>query len=203
MTITNGYATDEELREQFDDGGSILPEALLHRAINATSRAIDDYCDRRFWQDQTVVARTYRPEHPTMAWVDDISTSTGLVVKVDSGMDGTFATTWTLNSEFVLRPGNAAADGRPWFQVVAVDGNTFYCSARDTLQVTAKFGWAAIPDEVNQACILRAAALFKRRESIDGVRGFDSFGVVRISNRRDPDVVELLQGFVRTDRMVA
>lgn len=204
MTITNGYCTEEELRQQFDDSGSKLPQLLLHRAINSASRAIDRYTGRRFWQDPTAVAREYCPDKANWSWVDDISTTTGLIVKVDSSGDGTFATTWTEGAEFKLEPRNAAADGKPWTQVTTLDGNLFpYAYGRDTLQVTAKFGWASIPAEVNEACILRAAAIFKRRESIDGVRGFGDFGVVRISTRRDPDVVDLLAGLIRAEKMVA
>jgi hypothetical protein len=203
VTVTNGYCTVQELRDQFGDSGSTLPLSLLERAINATSRAIDDYCDRRFWQDPTPVARTYSPDASTWAFVDDISTTTGLIVQVDDGLNGGFATTWTQGTDFVLRPSNAAADGKPWYKIVAVGGRPFPCSAtRDTLQVTARFGWTAIPDGVNQACVLRAAALFQRREATFGVAGFGEFGVVRIT-RRDADVIDLLAPFVRNDVLVA
>lgn len=203
MTILNGYCTEDELREQLGDAASEFPASLLHRAINSASRDIDEYCGRRFWQDPTPTVRTYRPEYATKAWVEDISTTTGLVVKVDSGLDGTFATTWTLNAEFILKPDNAAQDSRPWFLIEAVDGNAFYASQRPTLQVTARHGPPALPSPINEASILRAGALFMRRKSINGVAGFDGFGVVRISSRRDPDVVELIHPFRRADIMVA
>lgn len=197
MSITHGYCTEEQLREQFDDDGSLLSSNLLERAINATSRAIDLHCHRRFWQDTAVVARTYSPEFLERAWVDDISTTTGLIVQTGSG-DGTYGTTWTIGADFRLEPRNASADGGAysWNRIVALAGNRFTVSdTLETLQVTARFGWSEIPPGVEQACILRAAAIFKRRESVSGVAGFDGFGAVRISTRMDPDVVELLRPF--------
>lgn len=198
------YASVEELRAQFSDDSQNLPEALLQRALKAASRAIDDYTGRRFWQDPTAVARTFAPRYCDRADVDDISTTSGLIVAVDSGLDGTYASTWTLGSDFVLRPSNATVLGRAYNRIVLLSGVTFPASdGRDVLRITAKWGWPVIPDQVNEACILRAASLFKRRESIDGVSGFGDFGVVRISGRMDPDVAALLNPFCRVEALMA
>ncbi len=199
MTVTNGYCTLAQLREHFDDDGTILPTALAERAINATSRAIDLFCGRRFWADSVVAVRKYRPEDGYVAWVDDISTTTGLIVETDSTGDGTYATTWA-STDYELQPLNADADGQAyaWWRVHAVDRYLFPLAGKvPPLRVTAKFGWSAIPDGVEQACILRAAQIFKRRESVSGVAGFDGFGAVRISRKRDPDVADLLDDFVK------
>lgn len=205
MTVVNGYCEVDELREQFDDAAAALPTALLERAINATSRAIDRFTGRRFWQDPTATVRTFRPTYCWRANVDDISTTAGLVVKVDATIDGTYSTTWTLGTDYALRPANAIADGEPYWQIWPASGVSFPTSsaAFDALQVTAKFGWPAIPPEVNLACILRSASLFKRRESIDGVRGFGDFGVVRISRQMDPDVADLLSPFMHVEALMA
>lgn len=202
MAVTNGYCTVAELREQFGDSGSKLSLALLERAINVTSRAIDKLCgypDRKFWLDATVETRVYRPDDPEVAWVDDIGTTTGLVIKTDTTGDGTYATTWDA-ADYQLEPLNAdAADtAYAWWRIVAIDDKTFpVAPLRPTLQVTAKFGWSAVPDDVNEACILKAASLFKRKDSPDGVANFGDFGPVRISRRMDPDVFELLWPFMR------
>jgi hypothetical protein len=65
-----------------------------------------------------------------------------------------------------------------------------------TLQVTARWGWSSVPIEVYEACLLKAAALYKRRDSVQGVAGFGDFGVVRIG-RSDPDVIDLLGPYRR------
>lgn len=204
MTLVNAYCTEQEVRDQFGDEGSTLSEDLLHRAINATSRAIDRWTGRRFWQDADVVARTYRPRDGHHVFVHDISTDTGLIVKTDTTGDGTFDTTWD-SDDFVLEPRNedvvATGDtGDPfaWWQITAVDTKTFPVHARKaTLQVTARFGWSGIPDEVNQAAIIKAAALFRRKDAPFGVAGFGDMGAVRISRFGDPDVTALLDPYVR------
>ena len=58
------------------------------------------------------------------------------------------------------------------------------------------FGWSAVPDAVEQACILQAARYFKRADSPMGVAGFDAMGVVRLS-RIDPDIATLLEPYCR------
>lgn len=198
MTVTNGYCTVADLRGHLGDTGTALNATLLERAINATSRAIDRYCGRRFWQDSAPVARLYAPDDPTIAWVEDISTTTGLVVATDPLGDGSFVTTWTA-ADYQLEPLNADRDGWPWWRIVTVGAYLFPTTRRAGLRVTSQGGWAAIPDDVNQAALIRAANLFKRREAPFGVAGTNDFGVVRISRRGDPDVVDLLDPYVRLD----
>lgn len=201
MPLTNPYCLVADVRSQLTDADSKLDAALIERAINATSRAIDRYCGRRFWQDATVQVRTYRPDDPCMARVDDISTATGLLVATDTGDDGVFETSWTIGTDFQLEPLNASADGGAfaWTKLGAVGTKRFVCSRwsrRPTLQVSAKFGWSAVPDDVNEAAILKAVSLFRRKDAPFGVAGFSEFGPVRIT-RRDPDVVDLLAPFQR------
>lgn len=198
MALTNAYCTIAQLRTHFGDSGSSLNLELLERAINATSRAIDKFCGRRFWIDSAVAVRVYRPELDDLAWVDDIATTTGLIVKTDSTGDGTYATTWA-STDYELQPLNADSNGQAyaWTRIAAVDRYLFPTSGKVApLQVTAKFGWSAVPDEVEQACILRAAAVFKRKEAIEGVASFEGVGVIRI-NRKDADVYELLYPFAK------
>lgn len=200
MAVVNGYCSVAELREHFGDDRSQLSNDLLERAINAASRAIDRHCGRRFWIDTSVQTRTYRPDDSYVAWVDDIATTTGLVVKTDTTGDYTWATTWTLNTDFQVEPRNAAqgdTSAYSYTKLVAIDTELFPVgSYRDTLQVTAKFGWSDVPDDVTYACLMKAASLFKRREAVFGVAGFNQFGPVRI-NREDKDLQGLLQPYLR------
>ncbi len=199
MAVTNGYATVAQLREHLGDTGSKLTTALLERAINATSRAIDDYTGRRFWQDSTVQTRTYRPHNAYIAWVDDISTTTGLVIKTDTTGDYSWSTTWTTD-QYDLEPDNADKGnaGYAWWRIIATDTEVFPVSARrKTLQVSAKFGWSAVPEQIEEATILKASQLFRRKDAVLGVVNFADFGPIRIS-RKDHDVIELIGNFVRS-----
>lgn len=201
MAVVNGYCTVAELRTHLGDTGSALTTELLERAINSTSRAIDRYTQRRFWQDTDVTTKTFMVSDATEVYVDDISTRTGLVVK--TGTDGaTFGTTWA-TTDYVLEPRNADvydtdddADPYAFYLLRAISGRAFTPhSTRPTLQITARFGWSAVPYEVNEACVLKAATLFSRKDSPHGIAGVDGFGPVRISRAGDPDVAALLAPF--------
>jgi len=208
MAVVNGYCTLAELRTHLADSGSALDSTLLERAIHASSRAVDRYCDRgidgtpgRFWADAAVAQRTYLCDSAIETYVDDISTRTGLIV--ETGTDGAaFGTTWTSGTDFILEPRNAGvvgagstADAHAFWKIVAIGSKRFLPDHyKPTLRVTARFGWSGIPTDVNAATILKAASLFKRKDAPFGVAGFGDFGVVRIG-RNDPDVVDLLSGF--------
>jgi hypothetical protein len=203
MALTNAYVTVAQLREHMNDSGSTLTEAVMERAINAASRAIDRFCGRWFYQEAATSVRTYRTDDGYIAWVDDISTTTGLVIKTDTSGDYSWATTWA-STDYDLEPANSEIVGSgttvqpyAWWRIVAVDRYLFPVhERRKTLQVTARFGWSSVPDDVAEACLLKAAALYERRNSVAGVAGFGEFGVVRIG-RRDPDVVELLSPYMK------
>lgn len=51
---------------------------------------------------------------------------------------------------------------------------------------------AEVPADVKQALLLRAAALYRRRQTPEGVSGVGDFAVIRVG-RTDPDV-ERLEG---------
>jgi hypothetical protein len=194
VAVLNGYCTVEQLRAELGDDGEALSTTLLEKAVNATSRAVDRWTGHRFWQDDDVQVRRYRVEDCHSVPVDDISTTTGLLVA--TGTDGSFGTSWTLDTDFELEPGNADADGGAyaWWELVAVGSLTFPVERRRTVQVTARFGWSEVPDQVTEATILRAVSLFKRKEAPYGVADFGEFGPVRIT-RKDPDVIDLLLPF--------
>ncbi len=200
MTITNGYCTEPELRAHFGDAGASLEAAGVERSINAASRWIDKHCNRQFWTTDEPIVRTYLPSDPYVAWIDDIHTTVGLVIKTDSAGSGTFTTTWA-STDYQLEPLNNNVLGEPWYRIVAVGRYTFPAPCRrPTLQVTGRPGWAEIPSGVNQACILRSASLYLRREAPLGVAAYADWGPVRIA-RMDSDVIELL-GPLRRKRLL-
>lgn len=196
MAVTNGYCAVADLRTQLSDDGSKLSDVLLERAINAASRAVDRWCHRRFWQDPQPVSRTYRPCGPWTAEIDDIGTTDGLVIKTDTGGDGTWATTWQ-TTDYSLEPLNAEAKNPAfaWWTIVSVGNQQFFTlPLRPSLQVTAKWGWSQVPGEVVEATILKAVSLFKRKDAPFGVAGVNAFGPLRIT-RSDPDVMDLLRPY--------
>jgi len=199
MTVVNGYCSVDDVREQLGDTAAKLTTSLIEKSINAASRAIDRYCSRRFWQDKLVTTRVYVPEDSGTVYINDVSTKTGLIIKTDEGETGTYSRTWAA-TEYQLEPLNqevvAAGDtatAYAWWRIRSVTGLGFPGSLyyRPTVSVTARFGWSAIPDDVSQACVLKAVSIFRRKDAPFGVAGFGDFGAVKIS-RSDPDVVGLL-----------
>lgn len=203
MTITNGYCTADELSEHM--GGADLNDAGADRAINAASRWIDEHTGRKFWLDPANALTTlvYRPEDPYTAWVNDIGSTTGLVIKTDSNGDGTWATTWA-STDYQLEPVNPVG-AFSYSRIVAIDRYTFpYHCRRMTLQVTARHGWSTVPDGVVTAALLISAALYQRRESALGVANAGGdFGPIRVSRFVDPDAARHLEPFRRYDLLVA
>lgn len=203
MAVVNGYTSVAVMREHLGDTNSVTDTEVLERAVQAASRAIDRFCGRKFYLEAATSVRTYRPTETDIAWVDDIGTTTGLVIKTDTAGDASWATTWT-STDYDLEPANADAVGSgstvqpyAWYRIVAIDTLAFPVHPRrKTLQVTARFGWSAVPDDVTEACILATAGLVHRKNSPNGVAGFAEFGGIRIS-RSDPDVVRLLYPYVR------
>ena len=173
-------------------------DAFLNLAIDSAEQSINDLCGRKFTADGSASARTYRAQ-PYLAVTDDISTLTGLVVKTDTSGDGTFDTTWA-STDYQVEPLNNLLKTTPRSvnNLRAVGSYTFpvYGDGLAAVEVTAKWGWPAVPDSVKQATLMLASRLYGRKASPMGVIGVGDFGPVRIS-RSDPDIAHLLMDYRR------
>ncbi len=165
----------------------------IDAAVDAAEAQIDEYCGRSFAASVSPTARTYYPVDHRTVICDDIGTKTGLVVKEDSGDDGTFETTLTIDVGFFL-VGNLA----PWTKIIRLDRNwPRPVSGRPSVEVTAAwtFDDSAVPAQVTQAATILGARLYQRRSSPLGFQAglTPEGGSMRIS-RVDPDLVGLLSG---------
>lgn len=211
VTITHGYTDLTTLKAYLGITVSTLDDQLS-MAINSASRSIDNYCQRRFWLDSTAAARTFVPQSLTFIdFDDDIGSTSGLIIKIDAAGDGTYETTWAV-SDYQLLPVNAPnafPEAEPWSAIRAVGSKTFpwlvntWLTRLDRVQITALWGWPAIPDTVVQACLIKAARLFHRKDSPQGVAGFGDFGPVRLAKGEDGDVMSLLNPYRRVPVLVA
>lgn len=177
------YASVEQLKARLaitDDSD----DTLLLDALDSASREIDQHCGRRFYADSTATARTYYADSPYCVQVDDFYETAALVVKTDSGDDGTYETTLTLNTDFFLEPLNGIVDGEsgwPYRRLVATSGLIFPTSGRRPLiQVTAKWGWSAVPRPIVLACLIMAQANYKLRDAAFGAAGVADLGIVTV-----------------------
>ena len=170
-------------------------DTALGAAITAASRAIDYECNRQFGSVTPVAARYYTFDHLVIDGryalaVDDIHSSSGLLVAYDTEDDASWSQTTTLGTDWSLWPYNASADGLPWTHLVQTSRvvQTFPGNPQG-IRVTALFGWAAVPAVVSSACLIQAARFFVRRDSAYGVAGSpDQGNELRLLARLDPDV---------------
>jgi len=199
--VTN-YVTEEEVKAALTLSGTAFADQDIPRAIAAASRAVDGYCNRRFYLDTSDVARTYRQAASIIA-IDDLAPTPVPVVKT-AATPGQFTTTWTAGQDYDLQPLNAAADSRPYTILRtyswAATGRVPYAN----IQITGRWGWTTIPAQVPQATVILASKLLVRtRQAPFGIvtAGGDVGVAMRIAST-DPDVRALLEDLGRTQLAV-
>lgn len=188
MAITNGYTTLASMKTFLSISDS-SDDTILESFVESASRSIDRIANRRFYQDSSASARKYRALNNVLLYVDDVSTTTGLVVKIDDDGDGTFETTLTINTDFLMEPLTASSLDRPFTQITMVNSTyhwpiypgLFSNGLRPGVEVTAKWGWATVPDDIETACQILTADLYKRKDSPGGVLGLGDLGAIRMS----------------------
>jgi hypothetical protein len=193
--VANEYASLDDLKARLQITDS-THDAELQSKLTTASRDIDQDCNRRFYLDAAASQRIYNPlnrQYPTpqgmKLLIDDIGDVAGLLVEV-----GTSSTGWAAITTYETGPDNAIAKGSPvsWLLRTYIPW-VFYPLQR--VRVTAIWGWPAVPPQIFEACLIRAARLFKRRDSPDGIAGAGDFGVIRVG-RYDPDYDSLIRPFV-------
>ena len=201
--MSHAYRTVSELKGWLGLSGS-GQDTNLGYALDAATAAIDAYAGRQFDIDSAVVTRLYDCEFMDYADVDDIATTTGLIVKTLNA-DGSVAETLTLNTDYYLAPYNSdkVEPVMPFTKIVmAIDksGKVLPTEHRQGLSVTAKFGFSAVPDAIKQATLIQASRLFQRKNSPMGFSGNPETGqpAVVFLSELDPDVKNLIKPFKKT-----
>lgn len=193
MTWQPDYASAAELKayEHIDPSDSV-DDAQIALAITAASRAIDRATNRQFGIVAAPEARFY-----TARWdrgrcryvvdIDDLMTEVGLEVE----SNGTAVT------GYALKPVNATALGKPWTQMV-IDLGTSVSLLEDGVEVTASWGWTAVPTTIKQATLLQALRFVKRRDAPFGVAGSPELGSeLRLLAKVDADVAVMVGSYMR------
>ncbi len=195
MALGDPYATRTELKGRLGITDT-NDDTRLDEALAAASRGIEDFTGRQFNQTTTASARVYYPDTCHLVRVHDLHTTTDLTVATDEGDDGTYETTWS-TSDYQLEPLNGIEDGQtgwPYRKVRAVESRYFPTrSRRAPVQVTAKWGWAAVPAPVKETCLIVAEEIFGLKDAKYGIAGFGDFGVVRI--RENPRTARMLNPY--------
>ena len=188
MAITNGYATLTQIKAYMSISDN-TDNDLLEDLVESASRSIDRIANRRFYLDATASARLYRAYSNIFVFVDDIGTTSNLVVAIDEDGNGTYSKTLTLNTDYILDPLTSQSLNRPFTQLTMVSNTETWPifpgltsnGLRPGVQVTARWGWPSVPDDLNMACLILTADLYKRKDAPGGILGLGDLGVVRMS----------------------
>ena len=194
---------------------------LLGLALVAASRAIDRACGRTFnLATGTATARRFTPtaipgyspieftspiypyamsRYP-YSWfrhyildVDDFTSSDAIsTIKFDATGNGDYTNTTTA---FRIGPYNAPTIGMPYHRVI-FDSGIFPPLYEESVEVTADWGWDAVPDTIVNACLIQAGRFIKRRDSLFGVAGSPEMGnEMRLLSKVDPDVAVMIAAY--------
>lgn len=169
-------------------------DAELQLAVTAASRAIDRATDRQFGKTDSTETRTFEARWSRrlglyVVDVDDIMTATGLVVTVSS----------SAVTAYRKYPLNADKQGRPWEQIALGSATPDTLgSGPPTVDITATFGWSAVPATIKNACLLEASRFFADKNAPFGVAGSpDQGNELRLLAKVHPDVEVMLTSYRR------
>jgi hypothetical protein len=153
----------------------------LSTALIAASRAIDNACNRRFWLDPEPVTFKVQNRAGQTVFIPDLSSDDFTVEIVRDG----HRTAVDAGDIVWLRPAEAP------YRQFTIDGVPLYLT--DRVEVTGRFGWPEVPAPIEQACLILAARIFKRKLSPEGITGFagGDLNPLRVTSR-DFDVEALI-----------
>jgi hypothetical protein len=196
------YATLAEFKSAIGITDS-TDDTPLQSVLDATDALIDLYCDRKQGFGTATETRYYNAEAWDYVLIDDLVSVTTLTT--DDLGDGTYSTSWTINTDYNLSPPNAALDGWPYTQIdasVTYPKNFPYDIYRG-VKVVGVFGWPAVPQAVKQAALIQAGAVWSSRTSPFGVIGsVDLGGILRQTRALHPEAQVLLESFRKRSGLV-
>jgi len=182
-----------------------VDDVRINLACDAATQQLQAECDRTFIYDTTTSARVFVASTWQEVEVDDFGTLTGLIVKTDDDEDGVFETTWA-STDYQVEPLNGRLAGQSWaYTRLRAIESLYWPRNRDRalVQVTARWGWATVPNNVKQAALIQAATLFKSGDAPLGVAGFGDIGVMRIRQALHPTAAALIAPYRRDPVLVA
>lgn len=172
MALGDKYATVAQYKARATKSSS-SDDTEIDQVLTAVTRLIERQCGRFFNQDASAVTRLYDGNGRARLYVDDIATLTGLVVKVDLNGDYDFADAdeeLTKDTHYWVGPANAdkAPEPAPWRFLEVVPDNSrlgIWPDQRRAVQVTAKFGWPAVPAAIREATVLMTREIFDLQQA--------------------------------------
>jgi len=171
-------------------------DTALQNVLDATDTLIDLYCDRKTGFGTASETRYYTAEDYQYVLTDDLVSVTTL--QTDDDANGTYETTWTAGTDFVLAPVNSALDGFPYTEIdtsVSWPRN-FPKDVYIGVKVVGVFGFPSVPAAVVQSAIIQAGAVWSSRTSPFGVIGSaDLGGILRQARALHPEAALILEPY--------
>lgn len=200
------YATLESLKAYLRiDETDELDDAELTRALQVASAEIDHLCSQSFavavFDDgPTNYIAVPRQERTTGTWIVDVPPFKQYLpdLYLWSSEDQDWTTPLTLDA-YPYRPANGAV----YTQIVLPSGSAYSPSVdpldpESSVLVSGIFGWQEVPAPVEQACLIQAARIHRRRDAVFGiVNSLDGSSQARLRNAVDSDVAVMLRGYIK------
>ena len=179
------------VRDDNDDA-----DGLKMLALEAASRAIDQSTDRSFVLAGSGTEARYFTAHRRTdgryaVHIDD-TFQTSPTVALDTAKDGLYS---TASTAFRMYPLSAAAKDLPFTEILFNFGTTAPLE-EGGVKVTTIWGWTALPPTIENATLLQASRLLKRRDSPFGIAGSPEMGSeLRLLAQVDPDVAVMVRPY--------
>ena len=171
-------------------------DTALQNVLDATDTLIDLHCDRKTGFGTATETRYYTAEDYQYVLTDDLVSVTTL--QTDDDANGTYETTWTSGTDFVLAPVNSALDGFPYTEIdtsVSWPRN-FPKDVYNGVKVVGVFGFPSVPAAVVQAEIIQANAVWSSRTAAFAIVGSaDLGGILRMSRALHPEAALILEPY--------
>ena len=171
-------------------------DTALQAVLDATDTLIDLHCDRKTGFGTASETRFYTAEDYEYVLTDDLVSVTTL--QTDDDANGTYETTWTSGTDYVLAPRNAALDGFPYTEIdtSVTWPRNFPKDVYLGVRVVGVFGFPSVPAAVKQAEIIQAGAVWNSRTAPFGVIGSaDLGGILRMSRALHPEAALILEPY--------
>jgi hypothetical protein len=173
-----------------------VDDSALQAVLDATDTLIDLHCDRKTGFGTASETRYYTAEDYEYVLTDDLVSVTTL--QTDDDANGTYETTWTSGTDYVLAPRNAALDGFPYTEIdtSVTWPRNFPKDVYLGVKVVGVFGFPSVPAAVKQAEIIQANAVWASRVSPYAIVGSaDLGGILRMSRALHPEAALILEPY--------
>lgn len=202
MTITNGYATLEEVKAELviTDTDSI-DDSVLERCIEDASRWIDGHCGgRRFYAEAASAALDCPTDGDRVLWLNDDWLAVSAITNGDgSTVAASLADLWPRNaiSGIALRLKDSSGlswtptAGGDYLGAITVSGSTGYVNRAATDGKSS-----VVISNTKRACIITAIATYKKRFGIGSEAAtVTAAGVVLMPQGLPKEAAQLLDGY--------